>query len=339
MTAVRIRAAAERERAEQRWEAAVGASSGDSLDRWADNFRTAGRLTLNFHPDRVGRHGVTVAAGLLASGRYCSQWVTGLSAGSRSAVAGGERQRFERSLFDGAYDRVDVATDFPLYGSLDLVLDPHGGSPRFGSSFVELRHHVRERTTLCVGDSHMGPSDVGTVDEPESVLASLAEHAARHALLNRGLGIDVLLQVCSGGYRSERPSRDLDGYVEAQVHGGASLEADVETIVLDPSFRGTSVERDLQAAAQRYGFQLSWHGGSELDVDDVPDDFRGPTMPTIAQRVARPDGVLDARSIGVCAAQASFSEPSAMGDPPDSQLQQLKYLWHTVLAHGHDAAS
>lgn len=336
--AIRRRAAQQRERAAERVALALGEVAGASLDRWSDMFGDAGRLTLNFHPDRICRDGYTVAAGLLDSGRYRSQWVTGISTGSRSAIAGGERQRFERHLFDGAYDDADPAsTEFPVYGSFDLLFDPHGGSPRFGSSFVVLRPNVRERTTLCVGDSHMEPHDVGTIDEPGCLIAGLAEQAARDRLLNRGLGIEALLEACEGTYRSERPSRNLDGYIEAQVHGGISMHRDVESIILDPSFRNTAVEHDVQAAADRYGLALGWHGGSALLVVEVPDDFRGPTMPTVARRVAGPGELVDARAIGALAAQAGFDEPTAMGDGPDSLLQQLKYLWHTLLAHGHDA--
>ena len=116
--------------------------------------------------------------------------------------------------------------------------------------------------------------------------------------------------------------------------GGA--QNDVEAVVLDPSFRDTSVEEDLRAAAERYGFSLTWHTGSQLHVDEVPDDFRGPAMPALARAVARPDGVVDAHAIGVRAARLPFAEPTETGDPHESDLQQLKYLWHTVLAHGHD---
>ena len=180
-----------------------------------------------------------------------------MSAGSRSAVPGGERQRFERELFDGAYDGADAsAAALPVYGSLDLVFDSHGGSPRFGSSFVVLHRHVLERVTLGVGDSHMGPRDVGTIEEPWSILAGLAEQAASGELLNRGLGFDVFLRACEGSFRSPGPSRGLNGYIETQVHGGVSLEEDVDAVVLDPSFRNTSVEKDLYAAAERYGFSL-----------------------------------------------------------------------------------
>ena len=322
-----------------RWSGATRSVTDEPLDAWVDRFREAGRLTLNFHPDRVGSLGIGVSAALLETGRYLSQWTTGVSAGSRSAVPGGERQAWESSVFDGAYLGADPSvTDHPVYGSLDLLLDPHGGSPRFGSSFVILHRHVRERTTLCLGDSHLGPTDIGTFDEPACVLAGLAEQAEGHDLLDRGLGIDDLLEACRGSYLSVRPARDLDGYIEAQVHGGVSLAIDVETIVVDPSFEGTEVGSDLEAAAERYQFELAWHGGSEIRIGEVPDDFRGPAMLDLARRIARPDDVIDARAIGNYARSAFVSEPTIAGDPPESDLQQVKYLWHTLLACGRDAA-
>jgi Protein of unknown function (DUF3626) len=336
---IRRRARLDRDDALARWHVLVDANRFGAIDAWASRLATAGRVTLNFHPDRVTRSGATVSAGLLADGRYLSQWVTGISSGSRSAVAGGERQRFERALFDGAYDRADPSTqEFPVYGALDLTRDPHGGSPRFGSSYFVLTAPVRTRTTLCVGDSHLGPRDVGTLDAPWSLLAGLVEQAAAGSLLDRGLGLDDLFRVLDGETEFDAPSRCLDGYVEVQVHGGVDLSTDVEAVVLDPSFAGTATERDIAAAAHRFGFALHWHGGSHLAVDDVPDDFRGPTMPPLARRVARHDGVVDACSIGIAARQIGVDRPSPGGDPPDSELQQLKYLWHTVLAYGHDAA-
>jgi Protein of unknown function (DUF3626) len=68
----------------------------------------------------------------------------------------------------------------------------------------------------------------------------------------------------------------------------------------------------------------------------VPDDFRGPTMPTLGRAVARPDGVVDAHAIGLRAAKVPYANATPSGDSDDSELQQLKYLWHTLLAHGHD---
>ena len=337
MRAIEQRAIDDRAAARTRWAASTGV---DSAEVWADQLRTAGRLTVNFHPDRIGRSGRSVAAGLLADGAYRSQWATGTSSGSRSALFGGERHRFEREFFAGAYDDLDADVgERPVYGAFDLVVDDLGGSPRLGSSFLVLRSHVRDRTTMCVGDTHAAPHDLGTFDEPWSILAGLAEQAARGELLDRGLGVDVLLAVIGSQWPPRSTSRELDGYVEIQVHGGVSLAEDVEAIVLDPSFRGTAVERDVAAAAVRYGLELAWHRGSALAVDDVPDDFRGPTMPVLARRVAGPSGIVDARAIGVAANAEAYEEPTPLGDPPDSAPQQLKYLWHTLLRYGHDAES
>ena len=329
------RAHRDRSSSQARWTASAGA---EPADMWAARARFAGRLTVNFHPDRVGRDGRSVAAGLLAHGAYRSQWATGISAGSRSALPGGERHRPEREFFASAYDDVDpTSAMYPVYGAWDLTFDDHGGSPRFGSCFLVLRSHVRERTTMCVGDTHLGPEDVGSFDEPWNILAGLAEQAAEGNLLNRGLDTDALIAILVGQEPKRSASRDLDGYVEVQVHGGIDLADDVEAMVLDPSFRRSDVAQALTAAAARDGFELAWHRGSQLAVDDVPVNFRGPTMPSLARTVAGSTVIVDARAIGVAAAKHPYEDPRPLGDPAESTPQQLKYLWHTLLAHGHDA--
>ncbi|GAA2218868.1 hypothetical protein GCM10010429_51420 [Micromonospora olivasterospora] len=62
-----------------------------------------GRLTLNFHPDRLLADGRTVAAALAGDGVYRSQFETGISNGGLSAYPGGDRDRWEEALFGGAY--------------------------------------------------------------------------------------------------------------------------------------------------------------------------------------------------------------------------------------------
>ena len=334
--AISARAEVGRAEARRRWSEALPAAG--PVDDWVDRFRDAGRLTVNFHPDRICRDGHSVAAGLRNSGRYYTQWVSGVSAGSRSAVRGGERERFERTFFAGAYDATSATSgEHPVYGALDLLCDGHGGAPRFGSSYLVLAPHVRDRVTLAVGDSHLAPPDVGIFDDPSSVLAGLAEQARAGALLRRSLGLDAFVRVLDGDVRPGQTARDLDGYIEVQVHGGLSLADDVEAIVLDPAFRGSSVEADLEHVSRAGGYPLRWHVGSELHVNQVPADFRGPAMPGLARRVARPDGVVDAAAIGRAAALQPFEEPTVSGDPADSAVQQLKRLWHTVLAFGIDA--
>jgi len=49
--------------------------------------------------------------------------------------------------------------------------------------------------------------------------------------------------------------------IEAQVHGSVVLTRDVERLVADPAFTGTSVGRMLNELAAKYGFELQWHCG------------------------------------------------------------------------------
>lgn len=339
LEAVRISARARRGEAFTRWHrTAAGAITPDLGVVDVERSRV-GRLTVNFHPDRVARSGVTVAEGMARTGRYVSQWVTGISNGGRSAFPGGDRQRWEHKLFAHAYDDADpTIVEFPIYGAWDLLGDPHGGSPRFGSCFLVLADHVRERSTICVGDSHAGPSDIGTFDTPWCVLAALAEQVDHGALLGAPVDQRGLLDLLDTPPLDGTPRRDLDHYVELQVHGGIDLQTDVDSIVLDPSFQDTDVHHAVNHLSERYDVKVEWHAGSELAVDRIPTDFRGPTMPDVGARAVRTDGVIDARSIGVTARAIRLPEMRTSGDPPESEAQQLKYLWHTLLAFGSDAA-
>ena len=55
--------------------------------------------------------------------------------------------------------------------------------------------------------------------------------------------------------------------------------------------------------SRTYAFPLDWHCGFRLAVRDVPESFRGPAIPRLAQRIAG-DGVVAAAVIG--AAQRSL---------------------------------
>ncbi len=273
------------------------------------------------------------------TGRYLSQWVTGISNGGRSAFPGGDRQRWEHELFAHAYANVDpTKADFPIYGAWDLVGDPHGGSPRFGSCFLVLADHVRERATICVGDSHAGPTDIGTFDAAWCVLAALAEQVDQGALLGVPVDQRGLLELLDDPEVDGGRRRDLDQYVEMQVHGGIDLRTDVDSIVIDPSFHATPVHHAVTELSERFDVGVEWHAGSELAVDRIPTNFRGPTMPEVGRRAARADGVVDARSLGVAARAIRLPEMQTSGDPPESDAQQLKYLWHTLVALGSDAS-
>ena len=76
-------------------------------------------------------------------------------------------------------------------------------------------------------------------------------------------------------FADKEPARNLNHYIEAQIHGEISLKEDVEVLVADPSFKGTDVGRVLEEICLKYAIDLYWHIGFVLMVDEVPMDFRG----------------------------------------------------------------
>ncbi|WP_245712914.1 DUF3626 domain-containing protein [Micromonospora nigra] len=303
-----------------------------------------GRITVNFHPDRLLADRRTVAGALAAEGVYRSQFETGISNGGLTARPGGDRDRWEAAMFGGAYQVPGVRpAERPKYGGLNLLDHPDGACPRFGSCHLRLRPHVLTRATFSFGDSHLGPADLGTVERFEPVLAALlAATAATGTCLGRpGTDVRTLVRhlLRSGEPTGDLPGRALDDYVEAQVHGELRLDRDVECLVVDPSFRGTRVGATLAEAARRHDLPLRWHAGFALPVDAVDAEFRGPDIPPLAVRVhrefGRPGAPLDAALIGL-AAGSVVTEPDRWADrgPAAFTLQQLKQLWHVLVRFG-----
>ena len=145
------------------------------------------------------------------------------------------------------------------------------------------------------------------------------------------------------GSWSSRPAdgkagRVLDTQIEAHVHGPVDLRRDVELLVADPAFAATPTGRILRELAESYAIPLRWHCGFQLPVRQVPDDFRGPTMPRLARRIAGDDGTVDAAAIGVAAASL-HEHPEAWCDwgSYGEALQHLKQLWHVVVHYGAPA--
>jgi hypothetical protein len=311
---------------------------GDPDRLVADALRRS-RLTVNFHPDRVCADGRTVAERLLAEGRYLSQFSTGISNGGLTAYPGGDRDRWEQRMFDGAYQRPGVAAaDRPAYGALDLAGHADGASPRFGSCYLQLRADVLSRATFCHGDSVTEPTVVGTADVFEPVLAALLTDVDS---TGTALGVTAADPVAWWGRLASAmqpgPGRCLDDYVEAQLHGGLDLRRDVAVVVADPSLRGTGSGDVLTELTARYALTLRWHTGFSLACTDVPDDLRGPVAPQLAAHLCdRYDvATLDAALLGRAAA-AAVAAPGEWADVGDTAevLQQLKYLWHILVLRG-----
>ena len=261
------------------------------------------RVTLNFHPDRLCG-ALTVLELLGRDGLYRSQFETGTSNGGLTAHPGGDRWRWERRIFGGAYDDAPLA-ERPKYGALNHRRRPIGAAPRFGSAHLRLIEDVLDRTTFCFPDSVFDPCDFATAQRFD--LFRLAEDFDARPRTDE-------IEATEGGL--------LDDYIEAHVHGRVELTSDVEAVVLDPSFRGTAIEDQARAL----GVPVEWHEGRRLHVTDLEEHsrFRGTGSVEVGRRIAE-DDLLDAAIIGRAAA-AGTEDP-----------QDLKKVWHCVARFGSPA--
>ncbi|MFD0711575.1 DUF3626 domain-containing protein [Paenibacillus sp. GCM10027626] len=302
------------------------------------------RIGLHFHPDRLDPDHKCVAEAMLEQGVYKSQFETLLSSGSVSAYPGGQRDLWEKGLFGGAYQRPEVTNrERPKYGALQLMLHPDGPAPRFGSCYFLLAPRVSRRSTFTYMDSHQNPVEKGTYSELDDIMAALLEEIFLRdsALGQQRLYPPSFIEHLRYRLREpiadpvhDTPARNLNHYIEAQVHGDIRLQDDVEVLVADPSFRGTPMEETFKRLCAKYAIELYWHRGFRLAVDQVPADFRGATMPSLAKRIAQ-EGYIDARLIGE-AAQALKQNPAQWSDRGTEAevLQELKLLWHVLVRYG-----
>lgn len=306
--------------------------------------KTHAKVGLHFHPDRPDPTMKTVAEALLKQGIYKNQFDTLISNGSVSAYPGGERDMWEKKIFGGAYQSEDSTTSQrPKYGALDLMLHPDGPAPRFGSCYFLLYPKVSYRCTYTYLDSHQDPKEKGTYEELDDILAALMTEAFLRdsaigeknltplKILNHLL---IDLEKPFSDPSNKEPNRNLNHYIEAQVHGDISLKEDVEVLVADPSFKDTHTGRTLEQICSEYSIALYWHMGFALQVDEVPMDFRGPSMISLAKRIAR-DDYIDANMIGTAVMDLKRNPGSWNNRGTyDEALRELKFLWHVLVRHG-----
>lgn len=318
--------------------------SSRTYDKAIAQLKLHARIALHFHPDRPDPNLISVAEALLEHGVYKSQFETLLSNGSVSAYPGGARDLWEEKLFGGAYQLEEASnSQRPKYGALDLMLHPDGPAPRFGSCYFLLSPHASHRSTFSYLDSHQDPNEKGTYDEFDMIMAALMRDAfiqeyaiGENGLTPRTLVEHLLVQLekpfSNPEYR--KPKRTLNHYIEAQVHGDISLKDDVEILVADPSFKDSHIGNTLELLCTKHSIDLYWHMGFALSTDEVPSDFRGPTMPSLAKRIAQ-NHYIDANKIG-SAVMDLTRNPDSWSDRGTYQdvLQELKLLWHVLVRYG-----
>jgi len=248
-------------------------------------------ITINLHPDRLTTKGQPILKVLAEDGIIRSQFETGTSNGGLSAFIGGERWKWESNAFGGMYDN-GQASHRPKYGALNYKQLGAGASPRFGSSFFKLKPSVLDRTTFCYPESWVGPKEFGYSVFVENLI-QLADASE----------LDI-----------------LDNYIEAHMHGSLSIRTDVESIVLDPCYKGTEIED----AAGDIGCKVEWHKGFMVQVSILKDfhEYRGVKYVQLAHEIAK-NGVITPDVIGTAVNRKLHND------------QDLKKVWHYLAKFGN----
>lgn len=316
----------------------------DVFEVAVSRIKSHARVALHFHPDRPLPDMKSVAQALLEQRVYKSQFETRISNGSVSAYLGGARDSWESKIFGGAYQlQGSTFSERPKYGALNPMLHADGPAPRFGSCYFLLSPRVSARCTFTYLDSHQDPKEKGTYEEFDDILAALMTEAfvrdfafGESNLTPRKLvdHLRVNLEKPLSDPAKRTPSRNLNHYIEAQVHGDVSLQKDVEILVADPAFKNTHIGRILEQLCREYAIKLYWHMGFILGVNEVPTDFRGPTMPSLARRIAH-GGIIDTSMLGAAAMDLK-AHPDAWRDRGtySQVLQEIKLLWHVLVRYG-----
>lgn len=307
----------------------------------ADLLRKSGQIDVHFHPDRVYAPGKLVIDGLLEWGEYKSQFETGISNGSKTAHAGGLRDELESELFQNAFGGT-TPRERPKYGSLNLFHFADGSSPRFGSCYFILKPHVLRRTSFALGDSVSRPAIVATYETLEVLLLAAIESVlnSEETLGRRWSDPEELLSRVEEAFAATsirnwmRVGRILDDYVECQVHGNLRLDLDVSGLVVDAAYKNSAVYDRLLAICSENNFPIYFHPGFELDVANVPRDFRGERMPDLAKSISR--GLkLNVVDIGRADNQLQSTSTSwSDWGTKEETVQNLKQLWHVLVNFG-----
>lgn len=305
------------------------------------NIKNKARIAIHFHPYRIGKNGKTVLELLAKSGKYQNQFETKTSNGSLTAYRGGERDVWENLLFGQIFKQQKVPDSLrPKYGSLALTGHPDGPSPRFGSCYFLTKSELTHFASFTYLDSYKNPPEKGTINTFEEILACfLLECFERdHALGEHQIRPDELVKRINQYLNQECPmiqektlSKNLDHYIEAQIHTEISLSKDIDYLVADTAYRHTPYENLFHQISEAYSIALIWNKGRELAIKDIPNNFRGPQIPSIAKAITS-ENKINAYTLAL--AERKYKEEIGDEKALQDANQQLKYLWHTLVKYG-----
>lgn len=184
---------------------------------------------------------------LLEDTHYRSQFETGSSCGLNNREV---RERWERDLFQGAYDG---CRDFerPKYGVLNVHNDYRGvvRAKQYGDCYMVLKD-FRLRTTFSPEDSaNLKAERLACLDYYAHVLNEYTDSELTETLEVAKTGkIGSSDSIASSGLK----------YKEAQYHGEVAFAQHVERMVVPRVDKYTGQVDDIRAVCEKYGWEWCW---------------------------------------------------------------------------------
>jgi hypothetical protein len=278
---------------------------------------------------------------MLIDGEYHNQYITGTSNGGLNPYMGGNRDLWEKRLFQGAYHYEDSKMiDRPKYGALNIHNYIDGAAARFGSCFFTVKPHVVERCTFAFGDSSTNPDVMGTSRQFYGIVNALLKRVGDAGKLldkenfNIKQAIDYILSMQKD--RMKDMGRNLDICIETHIHGKLSFLNDIESFYIDESFVSTDIEKIAKDISERYDIKLRYIPKRQFNISMIDDDewkWKGvPLTRTLADRINEKfggNGLLNAVLIGL-ASQDSVIHPQDWLDIGSEYdlFQNFKKIWH-----------
>lgn len=162
------------------------------------------------------------------------------------------RKKWERDLFDSAYDRSGQVKDRPKYGVQNVMNDYRGvvACKQYGESYLILKD-VRLRCTFAPEDSANLKAEKLAV--PDFYAHCLEEYSSDE--------LKETLKVATSADAALLGDSDKVGkmkYKEAQIHGEIRFSEHVERLVVHTKHRVPGMEQKIKSMCSKHGFEMTW---------------------------------------------------------------------------------
>jgi hypothetical protein len=199
----------------------LDASKG-AIDALLNRLKSA-KLTTNFNPDTLDF--------LIKSPDFKSIWQLAYKDKSPGGTLppveqlGGSNQREDAERYLG-YDPFTESQreNRPAYCGINVLNNPKGAAPSYGRFFFEFNDSVKARATYTAFDTFAMRKEAGIKDVPAEKAIASSENMEAILAHNSGV-LKVMSNLLAGINMTEEEVKKAMGYyIEAQIHGGLSVD-------------------------------------------------------------------------------------------------------------------